>query len=125
MLPSEQRLRENRDFRRIYSQGRSYANELCVLYVWRRQGAAQEEAAGRRIGFVASKKQGKAAVRNRIKRRLREAVRLKLPQLRAGTYDLVFMCRKGLAEADWQAIQSASTSLLRKANLLVEGENAP
>jgi len=122
MLPSEQRLRDNRAFRRVYGQGRSYANELCVLYLWRRQGLAREEALGRRIGFVVSKKQGKAVQRNRIKRRLREAVRLRLPELRPGAYDLVFVCRKGLGTADGKAIQAAVTKLLLQANVLTDGE---
>ncbi len=125
MLPSEQRLRDNRDFRRIYAQGRSYPCELCVLYVWRRNGSAKEEAQGRRIGFVVSKKQGKAVQRNRMKRRLREVIRLLLPQLREGTYDLIFLCRKGLGTAKGDKILSAVLPLLTKANLLNDEKRVP
>ena len=118
MLPTEQRLRENRDFRAIYARGRSYAHSLTVLYVMRRQGETVDVAPGRRIGFVVSKKQGDAVVRNRIKRRLREAVRLLLPALKEGPFDLIFLGRSGLKSAEWSEIQAAIRELLRRADLL-------
>ncbi|HZO90151.1 MAG TPA: ribonuclease P protein component [Chthonomonadaceae bacterium] len=118
MLPEEQRLRDNRDFRRVYARGRSYANGLAVLYVLRRDAADTPAVPGRRIGFVVSKKQGGAVVRNRIKRRLREAVRLRLPALREGPLDIIFVARGRLKEASWPEVQAAVDDLLRRGRLL-------
>jgi ribonuclease P protein component len=121
MLPAEQRLRKNEDFRIIYKRGRSHVCDLAVLYVLRRTDNT-EGAPSRRIGFVVSKKQGDAVVRNRIKRRLREAVRLALPMLRDGPYDMIFVGRSGLKEAPWPAVQAAVADLFRRAKLLREAD---
>lgn len=118
MLPAEQRLSENRDFRFIYAKGRSFAHPIAVLYVLRRQGAAAGAAPGRRIGFVVSKKQGKAHDRNRIKRRLREAVRLRLKDLRSGPFDLIFVGRSRLLTAPWPEIVAGVDDLLRRGQML-------
>ena len=115
MLPADQRLRANRDFRFVYARGRSYAHGLAVLYALQRSGPKAQAAPGRRIGFVLSKKQGDAADRNRMKRQLREAVRLRLPDLQDGPFDLVFVGRKGLAAASWPEIQTAVEELFRRA----------
>ncbi len=117
MLPAPQRLQANQDFRRIYAHGRSWKNDFAVLYLMWRTGEAAKAAPGRRIGFVVSKKQGDAVVRNRIKRRLREAVRLRLPDLRAGCYDLIFVGRGKLKTADWPAVQAAIDDLIRRGGL--------
>ena len=121
MLPAEQRLRENRDFRLIYSRGRSHADSLAVIYVLRRNGDHANAAPGRRIGFVVSKKLGDAVVRNRIKRRLREAMRLRLPDLREGPFDIIFVGRTGAKGAEWPAIQATVGELLRRAGMLRDG----
>ena len=118
MLPAEQRLRENRDFRGIYSRGRSHVNSLAVIYSLRRTGESGQAAPGRRIGFVVSKKQGDAVVRNRIKRRMREAVRLRLADLREGPFDIIFVGRGRLKNASWAEVQTAVEELLRRAHLL-------
>jgi ribonuclease P protein component len=118
MLPAEQRLRANRDFRLVYARGQSHVHSLAVMYALRRGGESAAAAPGRRIGFVVSKKQGDAVVRNRIKRRLREAVRLRLPDLRDGPYDLVFVGRGRLRTAAWAQVQAAVDELLRRARLL-------
>lgn len=118
MLPAQQRLRANQDFRRVYAHGRSLKNDFAVLYNMRRTGEIAQAAPGRRIGFVVSKKQGDAVMRNRIKRLLREAVRLRLPDLREGAYDLVLIGRSRLKTAAWPEVQGAVDDLLRRANLL-------
>jgi ribonuclease P protein component len=118
MLPAEQRLRENRDFRTIYARGRSQVHDLAVIYVLRRAGSGAQAAPGRRIGFVVSKKQGDAVVRNRIKRRLREAVRLRLADLREGPDDIIFVGRGRLKSAAWEDVRAAVDELLRRAGLL-------
>ena len=118
MLPTEQRLRANRDFRLIYARGRSFANPVAVLHVMYRAGQYAAAAPGLRIGFVVSKKQGGAVVRNRIKRRLREAVRLRLPDLREGTYDVIFVGRSQAHAAAWPDLVEAVKDLLRRGSLM-------
>ena len=123
MLPSEQRLRANRDFRLIYARGRSHVLPAAVIYVMRRVGEYAQVAPGSRIGFVVSKKQGGAVVRNRIKRRLREAVREQLPELRDGPFDVIFVGRSRANTAEWGELREAVTSLLRRAKLLRGDQN--
>ena len=118
MLPAEQRLRENADFRLVYSRGRSHASPVAVLYVLRRTGEREALAPGRRVGFVVSKKQGKAHDRNRIKRRLREAVRLRLLDLADGPFDLVIVGRSRAMDAPWAEMCAALDDLLRRARML-------
>jgi ribonuclease P protein component len=118
MLPAEQRLRANRDFRLIYSRGRSHAHPVAVLYVMRRTGEYALVGPGRRFGFVVSKKQGGAVVRNRIKRRLREAIRQRLPELRDGPFDVIIVGRSRANTAEWTEIQEGVEDLLRRGNLL-------
>lgn len=121
MLPAANRLRANRDFRQVYSRGRSYPNPVAVLYVMRRTGDYANAAPGTRIGFVVSKKQGGAVVRNRIKRRLRETVRRILPDLLDGPFDLIFVGRSRAHTSDWTELQEAVEYLLRRGNLLRTG----
>ena len=79
-------LKENRDFHRLYHRGRSYASPLLVSYVLKnRRGDV-------RIGITTGKKIGKAVLRNRARRIIREAFR----QIHAnigGGYDIVFVAR--------------------------------
>jgi ribonuclease P protein component len=105
------RLRKNRDFRKTYSRGRSYVNAVLALYV------APGCEGGLRIGFSVGKKLGKAAQRNRIKRRLRESCRALIPQIASG-HDLVFVARAALKEADYQTVAEGVKSLLIRAGLL-------
>ena len=118
MIPAEQRLRNNRDFRAVYAKGRSRVGPLAVLYVWKRPADSPAPTSGRRIGFVVSKKQGGAIERNRIKRRMREAVRLRLGDLKDGPYDLIFVARSGLKTAEWPQLQAALAELLRQGGML-------
>jgi ribonuclease P protein component len=74
-FPRAVRLLRHADFERVYKQGRRhFAANLTVFYLPRRQN--EIESGGPRIGFTVGKVLGGAVVRNRMKRRLREAVRL-------------------------------------------------
>jgi ribonuclease P protein component len=64
-----------------------------------------------------SKKVGKAVVRNRVKRRFREAVRQELPSIRPGL-DLVFIARPSAAEASYWQIAEAVHAALRRTGAL-------
>ncbi len=65
-----ERLTLNREFERVFDEGRVFKNSHVVLYV------ASNEYQNSRLGLVVSKKVGNAVRRNRAKRLLREAYRL-------------------------------------------------
>lgn len=73
-FPRQMRLLKHADFDRVYQQGRRhFSSHMTVFYRLRETGE------GMRIGFTVSRALGGAVDRNRMKRRLREAVRLSHP----------------------------------------------
>ncbi|MDX2236133.1 MAG: ribonuclease P protein component [Hyphomonadaceae bacterium] len=56
------------------------------------------------VGFTASKKIGRAVIRNRARRRLKEAARRSVPRLGAAGADYVFVARAATPEAPWSAL---------------------
>ena len=76
MASSRWRLRKHSDFERVYKQGRRhFSPHMTVFFLRRAAGALPEK--GSRVGFTVGRVLGGAVERNRIKRRLREAVRLR------------------------------------------------
>jgi ribonuclease P protein component len=108
-------VRENRRFQQIRQQGRAYTNELAVACVL----ANQLEYS--RFGFAVNSRIGPAVVRNRIKRRLREAVRLQMDRIPPG-WDIIFIARRPIRNADYHQMEAACARLLRRAHLLVDDE---
>ena len=104
------RLAHSEDFLRVRHQGRSWSDELLVLV------AAQNDLPYSRFGFVVSKRIGKAVVRNRVRRLVREAVRVRLEGIAPG-WDVVLIARTPIVPANWHRIGEALDSLLRRAGL--------
>ena len=98
------RLSRSRDFDAVYRHGRSVSTRFLTLYWFPREDAGDEP----RLGLAVPKANGTAVVRNRVKRRLREAWRALLPEIQTGR-DYVLVARPGLADAaeqrgfDWLA----------------------
>lgn len=106
------RLRRRKEFDAVFQQGRTWANELLVLRSFSNQ------LDHNRYGFVTSKRLGKAVVRNRVRRRLREALR-SLP-VRAG-WDVVISAKAPAAQADFHELKRAVADLLASARILSQG----
>jgi ribonuclease P protein component len=87
------RLSRSRDFDTVYRQGRSVSTRFLVLYWFPR-----EDDGDPRLGLAVPKSMGGAAVRNRVKRRLREVWRSRLERIPRGR-DYVLIARPPLAEA--------------------------
>jgi ribonuclease P protein component len=107
MLPKQYRLTQSRDFARARRYGRSAGSHLMALY------ALPTRTPELRIGFSVSKKVGKAVIRNRVKRLMREAVRHQLSRIRPGQ-DLVFIARPASAGAPYGEIAETIGYLLHK-----------
>ena len=90
-----QSLRRHSDFERVYKDGRRhFAAHMTVFYLRRHDGD------GPRVGFTVSRALGGAVDRNRMKRRLREAVRLRRPPAFEAV-DVVINPKKSLLKADF------------------------
>lgn len=82
MLPAESRMRRRADFAVAVRRGSRAGRPLLAGHLLVRGGDGDEPP---RVGFVVSKAVGKAVVRNKVRRRLRAAVRGYLPSLPGGS----------------------------------------
>ena len=92
----------------IHREGVSAANRLLVI---RYLANGLDHS---RFVFVVSKRVGNAVVRNRVKRRLREAVRER--PVSSG-WDAVFIARRGVQDATYRELSRAAWNLLRRSHI--------
>jgi len=111
MLAHHLRLKRSQDFQRIRDQGRHFRGGLLSLNV------LGNDLPNNRFGFVISRRVGNAVVRNRVKRRLRAAVRIRLNEL-AGGFDIVVIGHTAAATASYRELDARLVELLQKAGLL-------
>lgn len=105
-FPRSVRLLRHADFERVYKQGRRhFATHMTVFYLPRAEGE------GLRVGFTVGRVLGGAVDRNRMKRRLREAVRLHR-QADAVSVDVVINPKKSLLKIDFAEVESEVTRAL-------------
>ncbi|MEZ5945494.1 MAG: ribonuclease P protein component [Hyphomonas sp.] len=90
--------------------GRTEKRKALLVQARARPGETPGPHAG--AGFTATKKIGGAVERNRAKRRLREAVRLLLPQLARPGWDYVFIARQDTADIAWARLLDDMESAL-------------
>lgn len=76
---------------------------------------------GLKVGFSVSKKVGKSVVRNKTKRRLKEAFRKHIPQIRQG-FNYLIVAKPALAECDFFKIEEVVLKILLKADKLCEAK---
>ena len=112
-FPRTAKLLKHSDFQRVYKSGkRHFSGSMTVFYLPR-----PDAATGPRVGITVSRALGGAVERNRIKRRMREAIRLHLTGL-TSSMDVVFNPKKVVATEEFVAIEqevSRSFEVIEKA----------
>jgi len=105
------RLTDPARFQQVRQEGRAWVHPLVVLCV------LPNDRPYSRFGISVSRWVGKAVVRNRIKRRLREVVRGLWEDIPPG-WDMVFVARPPLRQQSFDQISTAVSEVLQRAGLL-------
>ncbi len=101
-FPRAARLLKHSDFDRVYKQGRRhFSSHMTVFYLRQAENASPEKSS--RIGFTVGRVLGGAVERNRIKRRLREAVRQRRSVLQGGA-DVVINPKKSVLTLEFSVL---------------------
>ncbi len=103
-------LKLNHIFQRLY-HSRGFADGYLVLY------ARKNREGMNRVGVTVGKKLGKAHVRNRVRRRLREVYRLHEVQFLPG-WDIVVVARSKAVDAEFSSLTKSYLTLAKKAGVL-------
>ncbi len=107
-------LKKNKEFGYVYRRGSAVRKKyFTMLYAKSRYG-------GIRAGFQASKKVGNSVVRNRARRRMKEAMRRILPDL-AGNYSIVFVLKQAQDEPVFTELVADIASAMEKAHITERG----
>lgn len=104
------RLRNNRQFRNVYDNGKSISNRYLVMFY------IKNELGYNRIGFSTTKKLGNSIVRNRVKRLIKESFRLNNDRLKEG-YDIIFLARVRAKDGSYKDIEKSVINLLIKSKI--------
>lgn len=108
------KLKSSKAFEYIHKNGKSFANNNLVLIV-------SPTKFNLKVGFSVSKKLGKAVVRNKTKRRLREGFRQLIPFLNSH-YNYVIIARQPARDCSyWELLQSVM-HLLSIANMIADSD---
>ncbi len=99
-------LKSNRDFAKVFSNGKSYANRYLVMYIM------ENSTSINRLGISVSKKVGNSVVRHRVKRLIKEAYRLQEVVFNSGL-DIVIVARNTANGISFKDIESAVLHLGR------------
>lgn len=104
-------LKQNRDFRRIYSKGKSAVSSCLAVY------CRKSRLPTNRLGITVGGKIGNAVVRNKVRRRIREIYRTNEDKLQPG-YDVVIVARTRAVVTSYAALERSFLQLGDKLGFL-------
>ena len=112
MFSSKNRLRNKKDFDRVFKKGKGYKQVFLFLKV------LDNDLGFNRFGIIVSKKiSNKAVVRNKVKRRLREILKKKIERIKKGL-DIVFLTNSGIEKQSFEDIEQEVEEILKKAGII-------
>jgi ribonuclease P protein component len=133
-FPRTARLLRHADFERVYKQGRRHFSASMTVFYWPRPDADAQMTKktrkgasaphGLRVGFTVGRALGGAVQRNRMKRRLRESVRLSRP-LPGVAADVVINPKKSLLSTDFSAVLNEVARAFEVIEQKLSGKAAP
>ena len=110
-MKKKYRIKKNDEFQEVFKQGTSVANRQFVIYV-----LDKPEQAYFRIGLSVSKKIGKAVVRNRVKRYVRQVFHEERDRIQTGK-DYVIIARVPVATMEYEEVKKSLLHVLRRVNV--------
>jgi len=118
-------LRKHADYQRVYREGkRQSLPQMTYFFALRNQATAPPALAhGPRVGLTVGKVLGNAVQRNRIKRRMREAVRRQRDGLTASV-DVIFHPRRTVLEAEFSQIERDVARAFRAVQSAVQASSS-
>jgi len=112
MLAKGNRLKNKKDLENVFKKGESFKEDFLILKV------VPNYSILIRFGFIVSQKiSKKATLRNKIRRKLSELVRLKMKKLKKGI-DVVLMTLPGIETKDFWEIEESIDKLFKKAKII-------
>jgi len=112
MLPKINRIKKKKDFDTIFKNSKSLKNSLFVFKI------AKNNLGINRVGFIVSQKiSKKATIRNKVRRRLADAVSKEIENFKSGI-DLLFIALSGIEKKEFSEIKQAVGSTIIKSGLL-------
>ncbi len=115
MTARDTRLRKHAEYQRVYQASRKQFSGAMTWFAARREDSGvRTEVTGPRVGLTVGKVLGKAVDRNRIKRRMRAAVRANLGELPAGV-DVILHPKRLVRDAEFGKLQSEVQRIFRQA----------
>lgn len=111
MLPKKFRLAKKKDFEKIHKFGKFSGQDFLAIKTVKNN--LNVSRFGFLIGLKISKK---ATVRNKVKRRLRETIRLRLDKIKPG-FDVAVFARPEIVEKDYLEIDKTIDKVFKKARL--------
>ncbi len=114
MVPRRNRLKNKKEFEKVFKNGKFFGGQYCTIRMLENKFSVS------RFGFVTGKKLIKSIVRrNKVKRRMREIVRLFLKEnkIKPG-FDVIIIAKEKALDTNYQKLKDDLEGIFKRVKLL-------